>query len=295
MNRNKSISLAIAISLALFVVYFIQSAGPTGNTVVNIDMPEVERPETIPLVIATGLIEAGSRITEDQLEIVDFPQDFAPAHMAQSTTDVVSKIAREDIFPQEFVSLTRIEDPAERPVSISHLVKPGHRLTSIQVGYISAAGGFIQQGDIVDVIAHIPLPGNDFRVKTILSSVPVLAVGDRLVRSLRQSSGSTISNRRGTIKLTFSVPYELAAKLRHIDRGTSYSISLKNPRDSEVTEMGEGILYSEVVKEYLPVEQQASVRKLEKEYFVTVFERFRSRNEPVTVELDAEILEDGPQ
>ena len=137
---------------------------------------------TMPVVFASRDIEKRRTITKEDVKIVDVPEhDFPKLDYVTSIEEVVGQMALVDIYSREAILRARVAGK-DKVTSLSFLVPKGMRAISVNINTVDACGGFLNQGDIVDILATFRIddpsrPGTNTTVSTdLLQNVKVLAV-----------------------------------------------------------------------------------------------------------------------
>jgi pilus assembly protein CpaB len=278
--------MVIACLLALPIVFLYNRAGqpdvPDGLHGDSIETPS----DTVPVVTAKVNLEQYTRITEQHLETKDYPAGMIPQEATVSTSDVIGKEVIEEIYQGEMITLSRVQDPGEAVTSISTFLEKGERAITITVNAISGSGGFIQQGDIVDVVAKIPAQ-KDETVETIISNIKVMAVGGDYRRRLRKNRGKTIKGADKVVRITLAVTARMANKIQHLEKRTQFRLILKNPKDTTEVET-DGWKYSRLQRENVPPEYLPPEKPEELKYLVTVIRGVQPSKEAIAIEVPEE-------
>lgn len=280
MNKQTQ-RMVIACLLALPIVFLYNRAGRT-----DIDLPDstvsVEEPkDTVPVVTAKVNLDQYTRITEQHMETRDYPAGMIPQEATVSTSDVIGKEVIEEIYAGEMITLSRVQDPGEAVTSISTFLEKGERAITITVNSIEGSGGFIQQGDIVDVVARIP-SSRDETVETVLSNIKVMAVGGDYRRRLRKNRGNTITASDQSVRITLAVTARMANKIQHLGSRTRFRLILKNPKDNSEVETN-GWQWSKLERENIPVEYLPPEQPEERRYLVTVIRGVTPSKEEIAI------------
>lgn len=289
MNKQTT-TFFVACVMAFIVMFVYERAGSTNvpaPTVPVVAAPEHPK-DTVPVVIAKGDLEQYIRLTPQHVTTKDYPIGLVPLEATVNTSDVIGKEVLEEIFKGEFITLKRLQDPGETQGGLSSELKPGERALTISVDAGKAAGGFIQQGDVVDVVAQFPASGGDEKTKTVLSNVKVLAVGGDYLKRLRKNPDQLIRGGGAQLRITMAVTSEMAGKIHHLGKRTVFNLILKNPKDTSDIPT-EGWSFSKLLKEHLPPELNPTVKKVEKQYQVTVISGLSQTKQSVNVETEAPV------
>lgn len=144
---------------------------------------EVEKLKaTIPVVFATRDIAKRTSITEKDVKIEQVPEhNFPKLDYVTSIEEIVGQIALVDLYSQEALLRARVAGK-DKVTSLSFLVPKGMRAVSVKINTVDACGGFLNQGDIVDILATFDVSDPSRQgAKTIVSTnllrnVKILAI-----------------------------------------------------------------------------------------------------------------------
>jgi pilus assembly protein CpaB len=118
-----------------------------------VDQAQIGRPiETTPIVVAAMPIPARTVLTPEMLRIQQVPVDIADFTVAREASEVVGKVARSPMIPDEPVLTTKVF--LQRAESgLAFMVPDGMRAVSVNFTEVIGTGGMVSPGDHVDVIA----------------------------------------------------------------------------------------------------------------------------------------------
>lgn len=155
--------------------------------------------EYIQVLAAVMDIPRGTRLTPDLLQWKKWPVEALESNLIddQSQPDAIEEFAaavtRADIYDGEPIMMEKVVHAGDRGL-MAAVLEPGMRAVSTRIGADTAAGGFIQPGDRVDVILTTQLPklrqanmtsaGSNYVATTIFENVPVLAIGQTNTQNL---------------------------------------------------------------------------------------------------------------
>jgi pilus assembly protein CpaB len=130
------------------------------------------------IVVAVEQIPIGNPIIITQLKTTEWPKANIPQGAFLSTEQVVNRVALQSFMPGEPIIESRLI-PKEGPVSIlTYKIPEGHRAMTVGVDQVSGVAGFINPGNMVDIVLTItPLGATQTISKIVLQNVPVLAIG----------------------------------------------------------------------------------------------------------------------
>jgi len=164
----------------------VRTAAPIAQVVSNV--------EYVDILVASMDIPRGTRLTPDYLKWKRWPAEALEANQIdiqnqpQALEEYASAITRAAIYAGEPIMRQKVVQPGDRGL-MAALLGPGMRAISTRITADTAAGGFIQPGDRVDVVLTTLLPKvtqsgagaasvqNNYISNTIFENVPVLAIG----------------------------------------------------------------------------------------------------------------------
>src|SRR3990172_8044710 len=147
------------------------------------------RMEVQPVVIATGDIPIGTRLTPSLVGKRDWPRAGVPQGSVTEPEAVLGRLVKGGIARDEPILEHRLfpKDLAGAPGVMSVLVPSGMRAMAVGVNEVIGVSGFILPKDRVDVIATRTDQGTGKSTETILQNVGVLAVGKRFEQEGKQN------------------------------------------------------------------------------------------------------------
>jgi pilus assembly protein CpaB len=143
----------------------------------------------VDILVAAADIPMGSRITAEHLAWRKWPAEALTPNLIDSTTrpgaleELNSAVARTSIYAGEPIVQRKVVISGDRS-QMSALLKPGMRAIATRISVDSAAGGFIQPGDRVDIVLTTQIKNelqgsggsNEYLATTIFENVHVLAI-----------------------------------------------------------------------------------------------------------------------
>jgi len=147
------------------------------------------RMEVQPVVIATGDIPIGTRLTPSLVAKRDWPRVGVPQGAVSEPGAVLGRLVKGQIARDEPILEHRLfpKDLTGAPGIMSVMVPSGKRAMAVGVNEVIGVSGFILPKDRVDVIATKTDQGTSKSTETILQGVEVLAVGKRLEQEGKQN------------------------------------------------------------------------------------------------------------
>lgn len=170
------ILLALIIVIAFALVYFIYSKGlifpkAGGTSEANNEALLTATPiVTTKVVVVTQRVERGEIITEDKLDMFDYPSDLVLPIMFTKFDQVVGKMARYTMDPYTVVTSALVTGSpiTEQGSDDALFISPGMVAVSIPITRLSSVSYAPQRGDHVNVIVTMLFVDLDTAWQTIL-------------------------------------------------------------------------------------------------------------------------------
>jgi pilus assembly protein CpaB len=197
----------------------------TYNYVQNAPKPGPGVP-TKPVVVAAADLDLGADLTRDDLRVVEWPANAAPAGAFNDVKDVVGRglimpvIQNEPILPNKLAT-------KEAGAGLPPAIPPGLRAVSVRVNEVIGVAGYVLPGNRVDVLAVVnPTEKRDeVTSKVILTNVQVLAAGTKIERDERNNKPMAVS------VVTLLVAPEESERLTLASTEGKIQLALRNPLD----------------------------------------------------------------
>lgn len=158
------------------------------------------------------------------------------------------------------------EQAKPKSQSLALSIPVGKRAVTIRIQTLSAVGGLISPGDLVDIIAHLdipteePSPGKDsFTTVTLFQAIQVLAVGPYS----QQGVNLTEQHQAATISLTLAVDPKQAELLAFAESRGRLQLVLRSPSEKDVYLLGEDAVSWGSLQEYLKNTQGVILKVLD--------------------------------
>jgi len=180
------------------------------------------------VVVAATEIPVGSAINITQIKTVDWPKTNIPQGALLSTDQATSRIAIQTFMPGDPIVEGKLVPKEGAPFSIlTYKIPEGHRAMTVSVDQVAGVAGFINPGNIVDVVLTASPPGSSQSIsKIVLQNVPVLAVG----QIVEQKEGKPVA----VPTVTMDVSPEDAEKLAVASTQGRLQLVLRRAGDKEV-------------------------------------------------------------
>jgi pilus assembly protein CpaB len=151
------------------------------------------------VVVAATEIPLGTTINITQVKTTPWPKTDLPQGSFSGTGQVIGRTTTRTILSSDAVTEAKLM-PKEGPVGImTYKIPEGHRAMTVGVDQVAGVAGFINPGDIVDVVLTVTPPGsNQSLSKIVLQNVPVLAIG----QIVEQKEGKPVNVPTVTVDVT---------------------------------------------------------------------------------------------
>lgn len=188
-----------------------KSAGPAQPTI-QLPAQVVETVEYTDVLVATSDVSFGTRLNETHMSWKQWPAEVVSPdfitkdNTPQAMADISGGVVRSEVFSGEPITKRKIVMPGEQSV-MSAMLRPGMRAATTRISVDTAAGGFIQPGDNVDIIltsSVTSLMGGSsskrYVSETIFENVRVLAIDQTFANSAE--NGASVIGSTATFELT---------------------------------------------------------------------------------------------
>jgi len=223
METKKIIILGAMAVMGIGVFFAMQSLNapapvqPVASAEPVIKIQEVEY---APVLAIDADVPVGRRITEDMLTSIKWPVEALTANLINlddqpdAKAEFVNALARQNLAQGETLNLSKVIKAGDSGI-MAALLKPGMRAVTTRISVDTAAGGFIQPGDRVDIILRENFSirrdntqgqqrtaerNNLFIAQTLFENVKVLAIDQTF--STGPESGAAIPGSTATFELS---------------------------------------------------------------------------------------------
>ena len=178
------------------------------------------------VVVASANLDVGAELGQDDVHVVDWPADSAPAASFESLDEVIGRgvimpiIQNEPILPVKLAS-------KEAGAGLPPVIPPGFRAVSVRVNEVIGVAGYVLPGTHVDVVATVSPTATqgDMTSKVILTNVLVLAAGTKIDRETDKDKPIPVS------VVTLLVDPEQSERLTLAASEGKIQLALRNPLD----------------------------------------------------------------
>lgn len=155
------LGLFLGIMSAVLVVVYLSQASDDGGG-------DVSSAVVTPVVVATQNIAAGTRVTEEMVEIKEISSGAVLADVFGDPAAVVGQVTRVPLVAGEQVIPTKVTPTGAAIINVenpplAYVIPEGKRAVSIQVNNVIGASGLIRPGDYVDIILTVQVAAPEDR------------------------------------------------------------------------------------------------------------------------------------
>jgi pilus assembly protein CpaB len=191
-------------------------------------------PESVYVAVAARDLYPGVAIDEADLYAVQMQPQYVPEGAFLDPEYVVGRIARERVLANEVVRGERLADATSNQ-GLNVMVPRGLRALSVSIRDGAGLAGFLNPGNLVDVLVTVPVPDSEREeTTTLLQAVYVLGVDSRM-------AGETVEEaraRRGTHDptVTLLVDPADAERVAHADYAGDLRLTMRTGDDAAVVQ-----------------------------------------------------------
>nr|CAD6427822.1 Flp pilus assembly protein CpaB [Rhizobium sp. Q54] len=204
----------------------------SGTSAPQIAETIIEKQPTINVLASAGNLPVGSRLNEENLHWLAWPQDgmveglITQAARPDAITELNGMVVRLPMFDGEPVRAEKIADASNR--IMSSLLPAGKRAVATEISVATGAGGFVLPNDRVDVIMVRRGEEGRFLTEEVLTNIRVLAVDQQIQESA--DGQKTVLGTTATLELTPEQAKVIAVAQQMADRLT---LALRSVADAQ--------------------------------------------------------------
>jgi len=246
MSPMRLIILLVAAGAAIAAVFLVRAAGsPSPAAAATVEAKPKEMP-TKQILVAKAAIPVGKFVAADDLKWQAWPDSAATGSFIDQKKEpeglekTVGAVARFDLVEGEPITSSKVVQPGDSSF-MAAMLSPGMRASSIEISPETAAGGFIQPNDRVDVVVirEIEHEGNggamqSVRSDLILANIRVLAIDGIYAPPKTEGEGTT---GQGAVLVGTRATLELAEKdvvvLNAAKKAGDLALSLRSISDMQ--------------------------------------------------------------
>ena len=143
LTRKQAFGIAgiIAVGVAVLVYYLLSSSAKT---------EQLEKPQTVGVVMATTNIPAYTKITSGMIELKNVAVSAAPSNALTTVAQAVGQLTQYAI-PKGQLLVRGDVVTADATQGLTFVIPKGRRAVTVALDPISGVGGFVYPGDRVDI------------------------------------------------------------------------------------------------------------------------------------------------
>jgi pilus assembly protein CpaB len=231
-DPHKEIEMSVRAILVILLAILCGLSAAVGISKLRQPATVAAEPETTPIVVATVDITRGVSVTEDDIEIQDYPVDRVPEGALISVEQVVGRSVMIPLLAGDPVRDAKLAD-REAGRGISALIPKGWRAYTITTSKDSAkVAGFLLPGDKVDILYTSTRGGTGDETgggstTTLFQNVEILAAGQYIDAPTEKSDPRELNT------VTLLITPDVVPKLDLAQATGNLSLSLRNPEDEE--------------------------------------------------------------
>ena len=206
-QQRKVVGIMVVLVVAGFVYLAVQANRRKKEQKRLREMEKIKvqkaKRRTKPVVFAKENVKKRSKIRAEWLEVKEVEErDLPKKDYAEALDEVVGKIALVDMYMGEPIIKARYTDE-DQVTALSFIIKEGMRAVSVKIQTIDACGGFLKQGDKVDILATFSLKLDQSRnsrktrvTSYLMKDVVVLAIDKKYELSKEEKDRERRQERR---------------------------------------------------------------------------------------------------
>ena len=192
MKSKSIILLAVSLGFGLVAAFGIsQVVGRSGNS-----QAQAPVQKKTPVLVAKELIEQGKELTEENVEVAEWPEDLAPENAVTSMEELQQMVSRGRIAKNSPILMDALINKQDlKKVDI----KPGHIVIALKVDSEDTFGGLLEPGNHVNITAVFRGRSNDKIqpfARTFLKNIKVISIDadTQISEDLGRSANATVVN-----------------------------------------------------------------------------------------------------
>ena len=209
----------------------------------------------ISVVVAATDLERGTKIRPEVLKQVNFLEGSISADQSFSRMqDAVGRVLLQTVYAGEPILKSRCAPEGVTAGGVGALIALNKRAMTVKVDKVKGVSGFVNPGNMVDVLVTLEKPGKsrDPITKTVLENVPVLASGTELERRGDKEKPVEVD------VITLEVSPEEGEKLALASTHGSIQLAMRNHSDGEHV-LTKGMTIETLLTSYSPAAPPAKV------------------------------------
>ncbi len=217
------LALVIAIVGSVFIYNWMQQQAQPDRVVEEVRR---EKQKTVDVVVAFTDIEAGTKLTRENLTTEEYLEKSLPSGHFKDPAELRGRVVLAPIQIKEPIIEHRLAPVDVRTGGVGALISEGNRAVALGGDQVLGVSGFIHPGNRVDIMVTWSNPETDEQItKRVLEDILVLATGTQMQETER---GTTAPVDVYTVEVT---PEE-AEILTHARNQGRLQLAMRSPVDS---------------------------------------------------------------
>lgn len=180
--------------LILAIVFTVITTFLFNNYLKNLDNKYKNDNNVAQVAVLKKDVKKNQLITNDMLELKSYNSSSVLPGAVKNMKDIEGSYTVVDMKAGELLFPDRFTKQAEEKEYLTRKINKEKRAVSIAVTYVESVSTIVEPEDKVDVIYSKKLPDGTFETKILLQKIRVLAVGERLTESSKNSATDTAKN-----------------------------------------------------------------------------------------------------
>jgi len=178
------------------------------------------------VVVASTDLDLGADLTRDDLKVVQWPANSAPAGAFSDPKELMGRGLIMPVIQNEPILANKLAGK-DAGAGLPPAIPPGLRAVSVRVNEVIGVAGYVLPGNHVDVLAVVNPSDKHEEVtsKVVLTNVQVLAAGTKIERDERNNKPMAVS------VVTLLVAPEESERLTLASTEGKIQLALRNPLD----------------------------------------------------------------
>jgi len=179
MGKYKAfIPIALALVIALsgsFLIYKWLQAQAMPKELVKVES------EAVPVVVTAADLPWGTKLKQEMLRTTLYLKESLPKGYFTDLGSLEGRVLITPLKQNEAITESKLAPESVTVGGVSAILKPGKRAVAVKGDEVIGISGFIQPGNLVDVLVTLTHPRTKTEVtKLVLEKIPVLATGTEI-------------------------------------------------------------------------------------------------------------------
>ncbi|SHE87897.1 Flp pilus assembly protein CpaB [Desulforamulus putei] len=184
------------------------------------------------VVVPKQTIGPKTMVTEQMVKVKDIPVELIQPGTAMELNEVVGKITRTELYPEEPILLSRLHKDNDLEGGLSLTIPEGQRALTVAVDDVSGVAGLLRPGDHVDILVTFDHETEKTTLTSLLlQNISILAVGQSL------DSAQKGDKKVNTQTVTLAVKPDQAPPLTLASENGKIRLMLRSPREESTVSL----------------------------------------------------------